>query len=137
VDQKSAAVEPTHYIVATYREHAHYLARMQDTKAAMAELFGRETGCSKGRGLDALLRSPRALPSGATRSWGARAARGRCGLRLQVTLALPELAREGIDESDAGPRDAVALVVKPAKKTRAEQIVQVPRNGAKGEGAGQ
>src|SRR5215831_6617677 len=45
-----AAVEPTDYILATYREHAHYLVRVGDMKAAMAELFGKETGCSKGRG---------------------------------------------------------------------------------------
>jgi len=45
-----SAAEPTDYIVATYREHGHYLARVGDTKAAMAELFGKETGCSKGRG---------------------------------------------------------------------------------------
>src|SRR5262245_11547250 len=45
-----SAVEPTDYIVATYREHAHYLARVGDMNAAMAELFGKATGCSKGRG---------------------------------------------------------------------------------------
>src|SRR5882724_1914291 len=45
-----SAVEPTDYILATYREHAHYLVRVGDMKAAMAELFGKETGCSKGRG---------------------------------------------------------------------------------------
>jgi pyruvate dehydrogenase E1 component alpha subunit len=45
-----SAVEPTDYILATYREHAHYLARVGDMKAAMAELFGKATGCSKGRG---------------------------------------------------------------------------------------
>ncbi|MGH7963859.1 MAG: pyruvate dehydrogenase (acetyl-transferring) E1 component subunit alpha [Candidatus Binatia bacterium] len=45
-----SAVEPTDYIVATYREHAHYLARVGDMKAAMAELFGKATGCAKGRG---------------------------------------------------------------------------------------
>ena len=45
-----SASDPTDYIVATYREHGHYLARVGDTQAAMAELFGKETGCSKGRG---------------------------------------------------------------------------------------
>jgi pyruvate dehydrogenase E1 component alpha subunit len=45
-----SAVEPTDYILATYREHAHYLVRVGDMKAAMAELFGKVTGCSKGRG---------------------------------------------------------------------------------------
>src|SRR5438046_4235850 len=45
-----SAAEPTDYIVATYREHAHYLARTDDARGAMAELFGRATGCSGGRG---------------------------------------------------------------------------------------
>lgn len=45
-----SAVEPTDYILATYREHAHYLARVGDMNAAMAELVGKATGCAKGRG---------------------------------------------------------------------------------------
>jgi pyruvate dehydrogenase E1 component alpha subunit len=45
-----SAIEPTDYILATYREHAHYLARVGDMNAAMAELFGKATGCAKGRG---------------------------------------------------------------------------------------
>ena len=45
-----SAVEPTDYILATYREHAHYLARVGDMNAAMSELFGKATGCAKGRG---------------------------------------------------------------------------------------
>ena len=50
-----SAVEPTDYIVATYREHGHYLARVGDMKAAMAELFGKATGWCQGPGrLDAL-----------------------------------------------------------------------------------
>jgi len=45
-----SAAEATDYIVATYREHAHYLARTGDARGAMAELYGRATGCSGGRG---------------------------------------------------------------------------------------
>jgi pyruvate dehydrogenase E1 component subunit alpha len=45
-----SAAEPTDYIVATYREHAHYLARTGDARAAMAELYGKATGCCGGRG---------------------------------------------------------------------------------------
>jgi pyruvate dehydrogenase E1 component alpha subunit len=41
---------PDDYIVATYREHAHYLARTGDTRGAMAELYGKATGCCGGRG---------------------------------------------------------------------------------------
>ena len=45
-----SAAQPTDYIVATYREHAHYLARTDDARGAMAELYGKATGCSGGRG---------------------------------------------------------------------------------------
>ena len=41
---------PTDYIVATYREHAHYLARTGDVRGAMAELYGRSGGSVGGRG---------------------------------------------------------------------------------------
>ncbi|MBG6096982.1 pyruvate dehydrogenase (acetyl-transferring) E1 component subunit alpha [Nocardioides luteus] len=37
-------------IVSTYREHGHALARGVPMDAVMAELFGRQTGCSRGRG---------------------------------------------------------------------------------------
>jgi len=45
-----SAAAQTDYIVSTYREHAHYLARTGDTRGAMAELFGKATGCAGGRG---------------------------------------------------------------------------------------
>jgi pyruvate dehydrogenase E1 component alpha subunit len=45
-----SAAAPTDYVVSTYREHAHYLARTGDARAAMAELFGKATGCVGGRG---------------------------------------------------------------------------------------
>ena len=45
-----SAAAPTDYIVATYREHAHYLVRTGDARGAMAELYGRATGCVGGRG---------------------------------------------------------------------------------------
>ncbi len=37
-------------VVATYREHGHALARGLPMTAVMAEMFGRSTGCSRGRG---------------------------------------------------------------------------------------
>src|SRR5262245_35892687 len=45
-----SAAAPTDYVVATYREHAHYLARTSNLRAAMAELYGKATGCVGGRG---------------------------------------------------------------------------------------
>ncbi len=38
------------YVVSTYREHGHCLAKGADPKAVMAELFGKVTGISRGRG---------------------------------------------------------------------------------------
>lgn len=38
------------YITTHYRDHGHALARGLDTKAVMAELFGKATGTSKGKG---------------------------------------------------------------------------------------
>ncbi len=40
----------TDYIFTSYREHGHAIARGIDPKAVMAELFGKETGTSHGRG---------------------------------------------------------------------------------------
>lgn len=38
------------YVVTGYRDHIHALKSGMDPKVLMAELFGKETGCSKGRG---------------------------------------------------------------------------------------
>ena len=46
------------YVFSTHRSHGHYLAKGGDMKAMMAELYGRETGCSKGRGGSMHLASP-------------------------------------------------------------------------------
>ena len=45
-----SALHAGDYIYTSYREHGHALARGVDPKAVMAELFGRETGTSHGRG---------------------------------------------------------------------------------------
>jgi pyruvate dehydrogenase E1 component alpha subunit len=38
------------YVLTAYRDHGHALACGMDPKAAMAELYGKVTGCSKGKG---------------------------------------------------------------------------------------
>ena len=43
-------LKPEDAIVATYREHAHALLRGVPARAIMAEMFGKVTGCCKGRG---------------------------------------------------------------------------------------
>jgi pyruvate dehydrogenase E1 component alpha subunit len=44
------ALGPEDAIVATYREHGHALARGLPATALMAEMFGKQEGCSRGRG---------------------------------------------------------------------------------------
>jgi pyruvate dehydrogenase E1 component alpha subunit len=44
------ALRPEDYAITTYRDHGLALARGMTSRAAMAELFGKETGCSKGLG---------------------------------------------------------------------------------------
>lgn len=43
-------LHPTDYISSSHRSHGHYLAKGGDLKALIAELYCRETGCSRGRG---------------------------------------------------------------------------------------
>jgi pyruvate dehydrogenase E1 component alpha subunit len=45
-----AALQPDDYILCSYREHVHALVKGADPRRVMAELFGRETGLSKGKG---------------------------------------------------------------------------------------
>ncbi len=40
----------TDQVITTYRDHAHMLACGTDPKVILAELLGRETGCSRGKG---------------------------------------------------------------------------------------
>lgn len=43
-------LKPQDYVCSTYRDHVHALSKGVNPKNVMAELFGKETGCSKGRG---------------------------------------------------------------------------------------
>jgi pyruvate dehydrogenase E1 component alpha subunit len=45
-----SALRPDDYLYSTYREHGHALAKGVDPRAVMAELFGKATGTSHGRG---------------------------------------------------------------------------------------
>lgn len=44
------SMRPDDYVCSTYRDHVHALSAGVPANAVMAELFGKETGCSKGRG---------------------------------------------------------------------------------------
>ena len=45
-----AALGPRDYALSAHRSHAHYLAKGGDLKAMMAEIYGKATGCCRGRG---------------------------------------------------------------------------------------
>lgn len=75
------ALAPEDNVVATYREHAHALLRGVPMNQVMAEMFGKATGCSRGRGGSMhLFHRP-------TRFYGGNAIVGS-GLALATGLAL-------------------------------------------------
>jgi len=45
-----AALKKKDYIFSTHRSHGHYLAKGGDMSALVAEVYGKESGCSRGRG---------------------------------------------------------------------------------------
>ena len=80
------ALAPEDAVVATYREHGHALARGLSARAIMAEMFGKQQGCSRGRG------GSMHLFDAATRFYGGTAIVGG-GLPLAVGLALADKMR--------------------------------------------
>lgn len=46
----SEAIDKTDFAVSTHRGHAHYLGKGGDLKAMLAEIYGKVTGCSRGKG---------------------------------------------------------------------------------------
>jgi pyruvate dehydrogenase E1 component alpha subunit len=70
-------------VVATYREHGHALLRGVSMKSIMAEMFGKQEGCSRGRG------GSMHLFDRAARFYGGNAIVGG-GLPLAVGLALAD-----------------------------------------------
>jgi pyruvate dehydrogenase E1 component subunit alpha len=77
---------PDDAVVSTYREHGHALARGVSMTAVMAEMFGRTTGCSRGRG------GSMHLFDAAHRFYGGNAIVGG-GLPIAVGLALADAMR--------------------------------------------
>lgn len=45
-----SAIRKDDYVLTSYREHAHAIAKGMTPESVMAELFGKATGCSKGKG---------------------------------------------------------------------------------------
>ncbi len=54
----AAALGPQDAMTTTHRGHGHFLARGADAGRALAELFGRETGYSRGRGGSQMMMDP-------------------------------------------------------------------------------
>ncbi len=74
-------LEPDDNIVATYREHGHALVRGMSSNEIMAEMYGKQEGCSRGRG------GSMHLFSKELNFYGGNAIVG-CGLPLAVGLGL-------------------------------------------------
>jgi pyruvate dehydrogenase E1 component alpha subunit len=81
------ALEKDDNVVATYREHGHALLRGVSMDAIMAEMYGRQEGCSRGRG------GSMHLFDAGTRFYGGQAIVGG-GLPLAVGLALAAKLRK-------------------------------------------
>jgi pyruvate dehydrogenase E1 component alpha subunit len=78
-----STLRPDDAIVATYREHGHALLKGMSPRSVMAEMYGRVTGCARGRG------GSMHLFDAATRFYGGNAIVGG-GLPLAVGLALAD-----------------------------------------------
>lgn len=74
-------------VLATYREHGHALVRGVSMNAIMAEMYGKQSGCSRGRG------GSMHLFDRATRFYGGQAIVG-AGLPVAVGLALADQMRQ-------------------------------------------
>lgn len=77
------ALTPEDAVVATYREHGQALARGVSAASIMAEMYGKQEGCSRGRG------GSMHLFDSATRFYGGNAIVGG-GLPLALGLALAD-----------------------------------------------
>src|SRR5512139_2080268 len=81
------ALTPDDAVVSTYREHGHAIARGVPMDSVMAEMFGKATGCSHGRG------GSMHLFDVSRRFYGGNAIVGG-GLPLAVGLALADKMRD-------------------------------------------
>lgn len=81
------ALRPEDAIVSTYREHGHALTKGMSAASIMAEMFGKQEGCSRGHG------GSMHLFDAKTRFYGGNAIVGG-GLPLAVGLALADKMRQ-------------------------------------------
>ena len=78
-----AILQPDDAIVSTYRDHGHALARGVSGRTILAEMYGKQEGCSRGRG------GSMHLFDAATRFYGGNAIVGG-GLPIAIGLALAD-----------------------------------------------
>ena len=64
-----AALSESDYVFGNHRSHGHYLAKGGDLNSLIAEIYGKETGCARGRG--------GSMQSGARRAGGGLRDHGR------------------------------------------------------------
>lgn len=86
----STALRKSDLAVSAHRSHAHYLAKGGDLKSMIAELYGKATGCARGRGGSMHLLDPEAglvaampivgsaIPIGVGIAWGKKLQRDDC-----------------------------------------------------------
>jgi TPP-dependent pyruvate/acetoin dehydrogenase alpha subunit len=77
-----AVLSEEDYIFGTHRSHGHYLAKGGDMGELIAEIYGKETGCSRGRGGSMHIIEPKKGMMGATPIVG-----GTISLALGAALA--------------------------------------------------
>jgi pyruvate dehydrogenase E1 component alpha subunit len=75
------------YVFSNHRSHGHYIAKGGDFKALMAELYGRKTGCCKGKGGSMHLAAPEVGIFGTSAIVGG-------GIPLAVGTALASVMQE-------------------------------------------
>ena len=88
-----SALKPEDFIVSTYREHGHALARGLAMGAIMAEMYGKSNGCSRGRG------GSMHLFDAKSNFYGGNAIVGG-GMPLAVGLAMA-IKKRGVDKAVA------------------------------------
>jgi TPP-dependent pyruvate/acetoin dehydrogenase alpha subunit len=79
------ALRPDDFVVSSHRAHGHYLAKGGDLKKMLAEIYGKATGCSEGRGGSMHLNDPSVGFKGSTAIVGGTIPVG-VGLALSIRL---------------------------------------------------
>ena len=111
-----SALRPDDYVISAYREHVQALVKGMSPRAVMAELYGRATGCSKGKGGSMHLFSAEHNFMG---GWGIVGGQIRCNPYSPI---VPSARRDAIhDEGTVAPgrlRDGTRIAPPRASRKR-------------------